>query len=748
MNALRKSYCPAGRPAVLLLKFSRFCQQRNRTTTAAALLAVLFLTRIAVFAQSGPSLPVYTVVQSGATSNQASVLGDALGIPASSIANSNGALFFIDPVNYLSVPTKTISDTNVIDQLLMESPNKAPSIPLRFEQIDFTAVNGLAVLSSNTAVANFSDALAAAGLSQTAASPFVTHAQLFAEYTNDDGSVSSAGNALDTQVQFQFNLGGIPLIGPGAQAQVNFGPNGQPTRLWYSARQLTPGASVSVISSDTAIARATSLFPGFSGPISVQLVYFAPPLSETNVSNVIPYYLCSATTPLINPQTGQTENINSLAQLIPATDDPRFIPTVTLTTGTNSDGTEISATAAVSGGTPPYTFSWGGSGVNVPNATGSQVAFSPTIQVAPPLLSISQPRPGVLSLNWVDKTGLFQLQSSPTLITNPWPYFTGGISSNSYAFNALVPINPASPGFYRLALSNSTVPVNQGLSLNVIDANGVFIQKKQILSAYAQVIPISIPVNPLFLIGWGTEGPYDQDFLQGDTQSWRKAMSSNPVFGQQRFYNGEFVANAIDFIDNGGDNNQTLDAADIDFYAGHGNTNLITFTLAGNATGDPAQILWDSEPNGAWGNVVEEWLCLLSCNVLAPGQYFNEPDFRWGHCFDGLHEMLGFSTEAYAGGETQPFGWGNTFEEQFVYGLTGDLSHHGWTLTLQQSWFNAADTTGPNGGSNLGRTGDPAVLGPLGPGGVSDLNDYWWGEGSVGPRIRANQIRGWYYMTE
>jgi hypothetical protein len=69
-------------------------------------------------------------------------------------------------------------------------------------------------------------------------------------------------------------------------------------------------------------------------------------------------------------------------------------------------------------------------------------------------------------------------------------------------------------------------------------------------------------------------------------------------------------------------------------------------------------------------------------------------------------------------------------------------------MTIQQSWFDACDTTGPNGGSNLGRTGDPAVLAPIGPNGVCDLNDYWWGQGSVGPRIRASQIKGWYFKTE
>ena len=40
------------------------------------------------------------------------------------------------------------------------------------------------------------------------------------------------------------------------------------------------------------------------------------------------------------------------------------------------------------------------------------------------------------------------------------------------------------------------------------------------------------------------------------------------------------------------------------------------------------------------------------------------------------------------------------------------------------------------------------LLGPIAAGGFWDINDYWWGMGPVGPRIRAPQIRGWYYLTQ
>jgi hypothetical protein len=40
-----------------------------------------------------------------------------------------------------------------------------------------------------------------------------------------------------------------------------------------------------------------------------------------------------------------------------------------------------------------------------------------------------------------------------------------------------------------------------------------------------------------------------------------------------------------------------------------------------------------------------------------------------------------------------------------------------------------------------------AALGPIGPGGSWDFNDYYWGKGAVGPTIKAPQIKGWWYLS-
>jgi Family of unknown function (DUF6345) len=707
----------------------------------------LLLTVTSAEAQSGSSLPVYQVLRTGLSQAQAFALAGRLDIPTNSIQYTNREIFFIDPANFLAVPTMPVTDPTITSNLLAQSPNKIPGIPIKFEQFDFAALNSLTVISSNTAVSTFANALANEDLAPQSAVPEVRHTLISAVYTNDSGAVFAASNYLDTKVNYQFNLGGNPLIGPGAQAQIAYGPDGEVTRLLYAARQLVAGPLVNIISSTEASNRAAALFPGFNGQISVQLVYYAPPLSLGTVATILPYYLCGGSINITNPWPyNPVSTMNLVQQLIPATDDATYVPSVTLTANPGDGGTQLVASASVSGGTPPYAYVWSGADPNFQGIAGPQFTNTPVMQVVPPQLSVYLSSPGSLSVSWVDPSGLFQLESAPNLQADVWsPLGSSVTSSNGISMTALN-IGASHATFVRAVLTDQLVPATENVHLNIIDANGVFLNKATTLSLLIRPTPIKVQINPLLLIGWGTESPYDQDLDSGDTASWRKAMQSNPIFGQERFYRGTFVADRTDFIDPpGGNDNNIVDSADITFYAGHGNVNIISFTAPATGNSTPTNFLFDSQATHSWGNRTAEWLCLLSCDVLQPGQGFaGQPQLRWGPNFDGLHLMLGFSDLAYAGGETQPWGLGSTFEEVFIH----DMSDPKWWMPIQKAWFNACDTTGPYGGSNLGRTGDPAVLAPFGPGGVSDINDYWWGKGSVGPRIRASQNKGWYFMTE
>lgn len=699
----------------------------------------LVLSAPALMGQSEQSLPVYQVLQSGALPAQAVALCASLNLPTNGIAQTNGQVAFVDPTNFMAVPTVPMTDPVIISNLAASTLNEVPGIPLRFEQLDFNALSNLTVMSSNAAVNLFATALAAAGLVPPSATPTVSHTLLEAVYTNDDGSVIAVSNLLDTQVSYQLSLGGYPLVGPGAQVQIAFGANGGVTRLLYSARMLSPGPAVAIISPTVASNRAAALMPGFNGVIGVQLVYYAPPLSPGGVTNIIPFYWVTGSSVVTNPATGQTNLVNALQRLIPATDDPGYVPSVSLRASPGNGGTQVVASASVTGGSPPYHYEWSGSISNSPGTDGSQITYTPSFQVPQPLLTVKATAAGSPAISWVDPLGLFQLVSASNLQAVAWYPVTNGVAVSNGISLAAVNLDGPQTAFYRLVLPNQPVPVTHNVVLNVIDANGVFVQSSQLLTLLALPVPITSQVHFAHTMGWGTESPYDQDLGGPDTASWLKSMRANPVFGKELFYRGAFLADPTDFIaPPGGDDNTIVDIADLTFYCGHGNSTSFTFTTLAGGPASPAKWLSDAEPYRAWGNRGAAWLCLLSCDVLDNGQYFDAPNFRWGPDFSGLHEMLGFSTEAMAGCTTGPWGWGSTFEEVFVNDMSVGKHPH-WQMTIQASWFDAAKSC---------NVGNAAVLAPLGPDGVCDVNDWWWGLGTVGPTIGALEIKGWYYVTQ
>ena len=180
-------------------------------------------------------------------------------------------------------------------------------------------------------------------------------------------------------------------------------------------------------------------------------------------------------------------------------------------------------------------------------------------------------------------------------------------------------------------------------------------------------------------ITYGCESPYDAGLGTGDRISWQAGMSrAGGGGGAQRFcwmgqaaWPGDFIeppvpgalpANApingdADFL------NWGVNTADIVFYIGHGNPDAFTFTYPCFPSANPISALWKAQFNGVpavrdhiwnqcgaqvdmnvlnypgswrtcpagapWPNDTLEWLCLLSCEVLAnPGA--PTPWQRWG----------------------------------------------------------------------------------------------------------------------
>ncbi|HSU54786.1 MAG TPA: DUF6345 domain-containing protein [Candidatus Dormibacteraeota bacterium] len=695
--------------------------------------------------QSQPPLPVYLMTQTGAQPPQAATLASYLGIPAGMISVTNGQVTFLDPTNFVRVPAAPVTNSVVVSNLIVQTQNKFPSIPINIEQPDFDALNGLVAYSSNSAVSLSSNALASAGLTPQWGSPSVSHDIIVVQYTNNPGTVLSVSNVLDTEVDYQFTVpGGYPLIGPGAQVQFNYGTNGNVSRLLYAARQFTPGPTVAIIPSATASNRAAAFYPGLNPQLQLQLVYYAPSLSITSVTAIIPWYQVTGTGSITNPQAGGFSTIRLDPTLLPATDDPGYVPTVNLTANLSVDGTQVIASSRVTGGKVGYSYSWMGSALEAVTNKASHVTYTPSVRVNPPaLLPVPQAgSPPKLVLTWYDPPQYFILESSSNLVSGNWSAVTNRASGSNGLMTVTVETVPAGTRFFRLRLLGPYLPQPETLTLAVHDGNGVVVKAQQSFSgALATVLPPPITSAISITPGWGFECPYDLG-LQ-DMGDWNEAMNI-PLFGVRRVGYWEYASAAYDYADcydswwyssysykSPNDYDATVGKTDLLLHIGHGGPDGIGFTDPWYpiGLGYPGAIdAWGIKSDRCgFGNTSQEWMGLLSCEVLAvtnsSGIHVSQ---RWLPCFEGLHLLLGFVTDAYA-------------ETGFPKVFGRNMGGGGSPVSIYQAWFDAAKSCG---------TGSAGVLSALGPNGAWDIADYWWGEGKVGPTIRSSQIQGWSFIFE
>jgi hypothetical protein len=345
------------------------------------------------------------------------------------------------------------------------------------------------------------------------------------------------------------------------------------------------------------------------------------------------------------------------------------------------------------------------------------------MEVLPGSLGTTPPTGPSLNLTWVDPLQVFSVESASNV--GPGATWTAVSNYNAASTNQVltlnIPISSNTPNYYRMTWTKAMLPAEETVGVNVIDANGVKVSATQKLGVLAVPIIDTNLVGLVQNIGWGFESPYEPGIGTQDELDWTTGMEFNPVFGSKELGYFSYAAQSLDFLDPPwGDNNDTVDKTDILFYVGHGNPDVFTFTSPFSS-----DILYFDLPYPVWGNVQQEWMCLLSCSVLAPSDGYNlNAETRWGPAMDGLHILMGFSTEAWAG-----TGFPTTFT-QYMGGKS-------W-MPIASAWFAAAKARG---------TGTPAVLAPIGPGNVTDLFDDWWGLGPVGPRIMASQIQGFVYAV-
>jgi len=302
------------------------------------------------------------VVETGITRAQAGALADSLGIPEDGLLFADGSVRFVDPKKFQVVPTKPILDQGIIEALRGNSKGEEEG-EMAFESFDFDAINRIVPVDGERAIDVFEHAIRRAGIGPKPGDPtmgpqledpIVRHTTL--EAVDLNGRPMADNVKLDTHVIYQFDLGGIPLTGPGANLRVSFGPDGDATSLHVSMRQLQLSGEIPIISIEEAARRCAERYPNLGGNQRPRLVYYAPELPSLiglllpAVQKVLPCYECGGDAPV----GGQS--VSLLQTIIPATDDEELIPRVNLEAG--AKGNVVQARVIVHGGTPPYRFQW------------------------------------------------------------------------------------------------------------------------------------------------------------------------------------------------------------------------------------------------------------------------------------------------------------------------------------------------------------------------------------------------------
>lgn len=666
------------------------------------------------------SLPVYEVTKAGPSDSDLAALGRQFNIPRKSLVNTEGVVSFLDKGKYLAVPTVPIPDADVkeADLLRKQTKNKAPGIPIKVTAFDPAALSSLPVLDATTAVETTTQGLATAGLSPQFGTPQVGH-NVFTLYTsNDQGGWNSQSANLDTTVTYSFTeTNGYPLAGPDEQVQMTYDASGNVARLHYAASQLQQSStSVVIISGTEAAQQIASFLPAGATISAMSLIYWAPPApywlgypKDKHPKIILPWYAYT-TTQMINPGGNAPTVITSKVQMIPATNDARFVPAVNLSV-TTKDSIVI-AKATVKGGTRPYAYLWGGSNPTTSIYRGDIIEYKPVTRLTEDLV----------------QTYNFSLQRNEVVTVTV-------IDANGIAVNA-----------------QATVPV-------VLHANSSKKHKNVPGPSYGCESPNDpggwTPARVAWQKAMGTAGggggtqsycwegdsAWPGDFIEPTKPG--TLVASPWVYGDADYSN--WGVNTADIVLNNNDGwadgwvEMQPGAPLADYSTSYLESPYYIPTVGINQNGFGTSATYNNPFPASWGptgpNDTLYWLLQDNCNSLDQTDSNNlNVAQRWGPAFNGLHVMTGFDSTGTGNG---------TFEYDVAANLLR-LNASSAPDTIVQAWFDSALSNS---------AGTPAAMGPLlDMGGTiigSDFTDYYWHKGSVGPTIvpsdyPASEIAWWY----
>jgi uncharacterized protein DUF6345 len=272
------------------------------------------------------------------------------------------------------------------------------------------------------------------------------------------------------------------------------------------------------------------------------------------------------------------------------------------------------------------------------------------------------------------------------------------------------------------------------LTLEVTDRNGLSATASVSLDGDGDASAETTPGGGGF--GKLAIGPVDVGIEQ-TVDEWQCAQDSAIGFKSQMAAHGVGTAfdwrgvNAWerDFKDTsqGGTDHIYVDNVDAQWYTGHGWSGGFTFKSAI----DDTEI---TPADARWGNGDLEWMQLESCQVLRDTNGFHNYFSRWGGAVDGLHILNGFHTNAYCvGGGTGGTFASYLFPRQILWFTLP-------ALTVRNAWAQMAIDKEPNG--VVYRS-----MGNIGTGGVTNIGDFFWGQGPTGPDITAASRIGQWSIT-
>ena len=265
---------------------------------------------------------------------------------------------------------------------------------------------------------------------------------------------------------------------------------------------------------------------------------------------------------------------------------------------------------------------------------------------------------------------------------------------------------------------------SEELTATVTDANGV-----------ATTATVALPgaVGSASSVGTpgGIGGALASNGIEQTVNEWQCAQDSANGYKASMLAHGQSVSfdwrgyssYEKDFKDttlNGWDSSY-VDNVDSQWYTGHGNSSGFTFKSAVDDN-------WIVPSDARWGDRNLEWLQLESCQVLRDTTGTLDHLARWGQSFRGLHLLNGFHTNATCvnGGTGGRFA-DYLFPATFLWWTTRPA------LTVQQAWASMANDLEPAG--TRWRS-----MSPVTTGGVTNLGDHFWGQGSVGPDIAPGSV--------